>query len=54
MYGRSRFPRAALVLVALVLGACTTLQRAELPFEPALPPSEAPFWRVVTAYETDD
>jgi putative cardiolipin synthase len=54
MYGRSRFPRAALVLVALVLGACTTLQRAELPFEPALPPSEAPFWQVVTAYETDD
>jgi putative cardiolipin synthase len=43
-----------LVLVAMVLGACSTLQRAELPPESALPPSAAPFWQAVTAHETDD
>jgi putative cardiolipin synthase len=48
------FQWAVFVLVALLLGACTTLQRAELPPEPALAPSEAPFWQRVTAHETDD
>lgn len=54
MHGRSMFERAVFVLIALLLGACTNLQRAELPPEPALAPSEAPFWQRVTAHETDD
>lgn len=39
---------------ALLLVGCTTLQRAELPPEPALAPSHAPFWQEVTAHETDN
>ncbi len=46
--------RGAVVLVAALLAACTTLQQAELPPEPALAPSEAPFWQAVTAHHTDD
>ena len=49
-----RLRLAAAAMLALLLGACTSLQRAELPPEPALAPSHAPFWQEVTAHETDN
>jgi len=54
MYGGLRFLQSAVVLVTMLLAACTPLQRAELSPEPALAPSHAQFWQQVTAHETDN
>ena len=54
MLGRSRFFRSAVVAATVLLAACATLERADLPPEPALAPSHAPFWQEVTAHETDN
>ena len=53
--GLREFARSGLMALALVLlAACAPLQPVDLPPEPALPASHAPFWQEVTAHETDN
>ena len=54
MLGRLGFFRGVVVAATALLAACATLERVELPVETALAPSDASFWQVVTAHETDD